>query len=237
MTNSFTYDAQQLATRAYRRLGILPAGGVPSDDQFEQFRLVYNTMALGTQADAPNLFRLTQLSLTIPANVGYPGTPFVFPNIILGLSDPRLVVTPSPNLYERLLAVYPYSLYMTLPNKLQQGSPSLVTIDKQVTQTNLYIWPLPTFGATVNTTVARQVNSIAQPTDPLDFPPEWWNGLSWFMADLLADDEGIAAADPATMQRIKEHSLAFLAVLENFDRPTSVVMKPWGAAGTRRTWR
>ena len=237
MANSFTFSAGQLATRAYRRLGILPAGGSPSDDQFEQFLIVYNTMALETQADAPNLFRMTQMSLTIPANIGYPGTPFVFPQIILGLADPRLVVTPQPNLYERLLAVYPYSLYMTLPNKLQQGSPSLVTIDKQVTQTNMYIWPLPTFGGTINLTVFRQVNSISQPSDPLDFPPEWWEGLSWVMADRLMDDEGVAAADQVTADRIVKHALAFQTTLENYDRPTSVIMKPWGRAGSGRMWR
>ena len=55
-----------LATRAYRRLGILPAGGTPSDDQFEQALICYNSMATGQQADGPSLFRLTQVSLSIP---------------------------------------------------------------------------------------------------------------------------------------------------------------------------
>jgi hypothetical protein len=220
-------------------LGILPASGVPTDDQFEQFLVVYNSMALGMQADGPNLYRLTQLSLTVPANVGYAGNPFVMPNIILGLLDGRWVVTPAPNLYERPLGPYSYEDYMRLPNKLAPSSsgPSIIVLDKQVTASWLYFWPLPTFGGTCNVTVARQVNSIAQPTDPLDFPPEWWDSLSYVMADRLAQDEGIAEASPATMQQISQKAAEFLAKLENFDRPTSVMLRPYGRAGTGKIWR
>ena len=52
MANTFTMDAQTLAIRAYRRLGILPAGGSPTADQFDQFVTVYNAAAVEAQADA-----------------------------------------------------------------------------------------------------------------------------------------------------------------------------------------
>lgn len=238
MTNTFILTALGLSQRAYRRLGILPAGGVPTDDQFTQFVTVFNSAALAFQASGPNLYRLTQLSLTIPAAVGYSGNPFVMPNIVLGLLNARWVVAPAPNLFERPLAIYTYDDYMNLPNKLSQSqSPSLVTIDKQVTATWLYFWPLPTYGGTCNVTVARQPNSISQPTDTLDFPPEWWEDLAYVMADRLMDDEGVAAADPATAQRISQRASEFLDKLENFDRPTSVMIRPYGKAGTGRMWR
>lgn len=238
MTNTFAMTANDLAIRAYRRLGILPAGGTPTDDQFTQFLSVYNSMALGMQADGPNLFRLTQVSWVIPANTGYPGAPFVAPFIIMGLPEARVVVTPAPNLFERELGVVPYLDYMQLPNKLQTNNQSVqVCIDKQVTQTNLYFWPLATYGQTVNATVVRQANSISLPSDPLDFPQEWLEDLSYAMADKLMDDEGVAAADEITAQRITQRAMAFYEKLLNYDRPVSVFIRPWGRTGRSRLWR
>ena len=235
----FTMDMLGLATRAYRRLGILPAGGVPSDDQFEQAVICYNSMATGQAADSPSLFRLTQVSLTVPTNVGYPGTPYVITPQIANFIDGRWLVTGGNNPYERPMGYFSYEDYMTLPNKRAPASsgPSVWCFDKQVTQSNLYLWPLPTFGGTLNATVARYANAVSEPTDPIDFPPEWMENLSYALADRLMDDEGVSAADPQTAQRIEQHALAFWAKLDSYDRPQSVFMRPYGKAGAGRFWR
>ena len=237
----FTMNMLGLAQRAYRRLGILPAGGVPTDDQFEQAVICYNSMATGQQADGPSLFRLTQVSLTIPTNIGYPGSPYVITPQIVNFIDGRWVVTPPPNLYERPMGYFSYEDYMTLPNKLAPSSsgPSVWCYDKQVTQSNLYLWPLPAHGGTLNATVARYANAVADRNDPIDFPPEWMEGLSYALADRLAADEGIpdAQGGQATMQSIQEHALAFWAKLESYDRPQSVFMRPYGKAGSGKFWR
>ena len=229
MSNTFTMTMQDLAVRAYRRLGILPSGGSPTDDQMTQAISCYNAMALGMQADGPSLFRLTQVSWTIPAGVGYAGTPYVTPYIIMGLPDARWVVTPAPNLFERVMGIMPYLDYMQMPNKRQaDNAPTQVCIDKQPTQTNLYFWPLPVNGGTFNATVVRQVDSVSLPTDALDFPTEWLESLGYVLADRLMDDEGVAAADTATAQRITQHAIAFQEKLLNFDRPVSLFLRPWG---------
>lgn len=238
MTNNFSMTIGDLSVRAYRRLGILPAGGAPTADQTTQAINCYNAMALGTQADGPNLFRLTQVSWTIPTNIGYPGMPFITPYIIMGIQSPRVVVTPAPNLFERLMAVAVYDDYMQLPNKLQKDNQSVqVCIDKQPTQTNLYFWPLPTFGQTMNATIVRQVNSVAVPSDPIDFPQEWLEDLGYVLADRLMDDEGVAAADQVTATRITQRAVAFYAKLQSYDRPTSIFIRPWGRAGGGRFYR
>jgi len=235
----FTLTMLGLAQRAYRILGILPSGGVPDDDQFEQAVIAYNYMATGQQADGPSLFRLTQIQLTIPAGVGYPLNPFIITPQIVNFIDGRWVVTPPPNLFERPMGYFTYEDYMTLPNKLApSGSgPSIWCFDKQTTQSNLYIWPLPSNGGTLNATVARYADQAALPGDPLDFPPEWHQGLVYALADRLMDDEGVAAADQVTAQRISERALAFWSSLENFDRPTSVMLRPFGRSGSGKFWR
>jgi len=236
--NTFNMNMLALAIRAYRRLGVLPAGGAPTSDQMTQAIICYNSMAVALQANGPSLYRQLQVSWTIPTGVGYPGSPYIAPMQLMGLEEARVVVTPAPNLFEREMGVVPYLDYMQLPNKLQTANQSVqVCIDKQTTQTNLYFWPLPTYGQTVNATVVRQVNSVSLPTDPIDFPIEWLEGLSYMLADRLMDDEGVAAADEATADRIVKHAVAFQADLLNFDRPTSVFIRPWGRAGTSRFYR
>lgn len=239
MSTTWSLNAGQLITRAYRILGNLTPPWTPSEDQMTQGIIALNALLKSDQMDGINLYRQTQLSLTIPAGIGYAGNPFQITPLIMGFEEGRWVITPAPNLYERPLGVYSYIDYMNLPNKLSQASsgPSIVCFDKQVNASNLYMWPLPTNGGTLNCTVARTVNDVNEPSDPLDFPTEWSGGMIYALADWLMDDQGVAAADPATAQRITEHAVAFYAKGLNFDRPTSIFVRPWGKRGSGKFWR
>lgn len=241
MTTTWSVTAGTLITQAHRYLGILPAGGSPTDDQFTQGIFALNAMLKGWQADGINLYRQTQLSLTVPFGVGFAGTPFQVTPLIMGFEDGRWVVSPAPNLFERPLGVFSYADYMTLPNKLSQSSsgPSIVCFDKQANASNFYFWPLPASSGTFNCTVGRTVNDVLTPADALDFPSEWTEGAAYSLADRLMEFEGVADAEggQATAQRITAHAEAFYAKLVNFDRPTSVYVRPWGRAGQGRFWR
>lgn len=245
MATTFAYTVGQLVTNAYRKLGFLPSGGVPTNDQMNQGILDYNLMVTGEMSDGTNLWRRTQTSIAVGAMQGAPanvGLPLILDPPIMDFSDARWVITPAPNLYERPLAWdYPYSQYMTLPNKLAPNTsgPSIAVFDRQVSTTNIYLWPICSQPGTLNCTVARSINTVASPTDPLDFPIEWQEGLSYMLADRLMEDEGLAdaAGGQATAQRITQHALAFAAKLLAFDRPTSVIIKPWGKAGQSPFWR
>lgn len=239
MSTTWSLNAGQLATAAYRKMGRLSSGGTMTADQTFVAIQAMNAMLKGMQADGINLYRQTQLSLTVGALQGTPTNPISITPLIMGLEEARWVVEPVPNLYERPLGMFSYLDYMNLPNKHQQtnSGPSVITLDKQVNQSLLYIWPLHTFGGTLNCTVGRTVNDVNSVNDPLDFPTEWTEGMEYTLADRLLDDFGIAAADPVTSQRITERSVAFYSKLLNFDRPTSVFVRPWGKKGTGKFWR
>ena len=235
MTTVFALTAGAMISRAYRILGNLAAPHVASDDQMTQGILALNAMLNGWQADGINLFRQTQLSLTVGSGAQYVD---ISP-LIQGVEECRWVVQPSPNLYERPMAMYSYVDYMTLPNKQSSttGGPSVWALDKQVGTSRLWLWPVPTNGGTLNCTAARTVNTVTAATDTVDLPQEWTEGAIYNLADRLMDDEGTAAADAATAQRIERHAAAFYQKLLNFDRPTSVFVRPWGKRGTGRFWR
>jgi hypothetical protein len=240
MSTDFSLTAGGMITLAYRKLGILPAGGSPTDDQTNQGIILLNIMLKGMQADGINLYRQQQLSLTVPTGVGYAGNPYQIEPLIMGFEEGRWVISQGisqgqPGYYERPLGTYAYVDYMMLPNKGAQSSsgPSIVCFDKQATASNFYFWPLPMFGGTFNCTVARTVDDVNLPTDSMDFPIEWTEGMAYNLADRLMDDEGVAAADQATATRITQRAVAFYEKLTNFDRPTSVFIRPYGRSSSR----
>lgn len=239
MTITWSLNAGQLITRAYRILGNLTPPYVPTDDQLTQGLIALNGMLKGWQADGINLYRQEQVSWSVPAGVGYAGTPYQPTPRIMGLEEARWVVQPAPNLYERQMGIYSYIDYMQLPNKLSNtpSGPSVICFDKQDTVSNIYVWPLPTNGGTINATIGRVVNDVNTVDDTLDFPDEWTEGAVYNLADRLMDDTAMSNSDPQTAQRIALHAAAFYQKLLSFDRPTSVFMRPWGKRGRGKFWR
>jgi hypothetical protein len=235
MTTSVTWTLSigEAVTRAYRRLGVLTPPYVPSADQMTQGLIEANATLKAMQTAGINVFRQTQISLTTtPGQNTVAISPY-----IAGIEDCRLVVTPAPNLYERLLGRYTYSDYMSLPNKLAQGSPTVWMFDRQVSTTQLYISRIPITPMMLNCTVARTATDMLMPSDPIDLPSEWVEGYIYILADAFMDDFGVAAADQATAQRISGHAQYWKQRLEDFDRPTSVFVRPWGRGARSKIWR
>jgi hypothetical protein len=237
MSTNYTINAGQFITEAFRKGGMLQPPWTPTADQLSTGLLNLNYMLKGLQTYGPNLWRLTQVSWTIGTGVGYAGNPYQVTPLILTLADARLVVNPSPNLYERPLSIYSYEDYMLLPNKMSLGTPSVIAFDRQATVSNFYIWPLPTNGCVINATVARTINDVLTVNDDLDIPVEWTEGLIWMLADRLLDDGGVRESDPATSQSVTLHAAAFAKQLLDFDRPDAIYLRPMGKTGAAKIWK
>lgn len=238
-TTTYSLNAGQIITRAYRILGFLPSGGSPTADQMTQAIIALNLMMKGMQNDGINLWRQTQLSVDVGAMQGTPGNPVTLSPLILNLEEARWVVTPQPNLYERPMGVFSYVDYQTLPNKFSgtTGGPSVIMFDRQENASNIYLWPPPQVGGTVHCTVGRSVYDVNQPSDVVDVPINMQEVVLYNLADRLMDDEGGAAADPATAQRITARAAALYEKAKDFDRPDSIFIRPWGRRGSGPLYR
>ncbi len=225
----------QAATRAYRILGNLEPPWVPSDDQMEQALIAGNAMQKGWQGDGINLWRQEQRSISVAAmSPSVEITPYV-----LGVEQASWVVQGGANTYKRPMGVYSYVDYWNLPNPNAQATsgPSVYMFDKQDTTSTLWIWPVPTNGGTIIATVARAVTDITSESQTLDIPGEWTEAFIYNLADRLMDDQAVASADPQTAQRITQHAIVLYQKMLNFDRPTSLFMRPQGPSGYGRPWR
>jgi hypothetical protein len=232
MTVNSPLTAGQAITRAYRLLGVLEDPWVPSADQMTQGILAANLMQRGWEADGVNLWRLSQVTLTVAAGARSVAiTPYV-----LGVVQALWQVSPAPNTFNRTMGPMAYVDYFNLPNPDAQTSagPSVYAFDKQDASSTLWLWPKPVAGGTIVATVARAVTDIQTAADVLDIPGEWAECFVYNLADRLMDDQGLAAADPATATRINAHAQGLYQKLLNFDRPTSIYLRPYGGAGRAR---
>ncbi|MES2156116.1 MAG: hypothetical protein V4510_13360, partial [bacterium] len=128
--------------------------------------------------------------------------------------------------------------YFNLPNPeaANTSGPSVYMFDKQDTTSTLWLWPVPSDGGTVIATVARAVTDITDEAQTLDLPGEWTEAFIYNLADRLMDDQAVANADPQTANRITQHAIVLYGKLLNFDRPTSLMIRPWGKSGQGRLW-
>lgn len=235
MSTTWRLTAGELITRSYRILGNLTPPWTPSDDQMDQGIISLNALLKGAQVDGINLYRQTQISFTLPAM-----TPMVsITPLIMGVEQVNWIVQGPPNTYKRPLGYFSYIDYFNLPNPDSNttSGPSIYMWDKQVNASNIWFWPLSSLGGTAEATVARTVNDVNAPGDALDFPSEWTRGMIYLLADTLMDDSAMAASDPATAQRISQRAVLFYEGLLDFDRPTSVFVRPYGSRGTGKFWR
>lgn len=82
--------------------------------------------------------------------------------------------------------------YDMLPNKSSTGTPTQYYYDRQREAAKLYIWPvLATATAqTIEFTYTRELEDIADATDVVDVPGEWWEAVVNNLAMRLCADWG-----------------------------------------------
>lgn len=235
MSVSWSPTFDECATRAYRLIGNLEPPWVPSDDQKTQAIFAGNAVLKGWQADGINLYRQERITITVPAMTNAID---IVPRV-MGVEQVSWVVQGGSNPFWRPMGEFSYVDYFNLPNQNANNTsgPSIWMFNKQDAASTIYIWPLSTLGGQMVATVGRTVNDINDWNDPVDFPDEWTEAFVYNLADRLMDDQGVAQSDPETANRITQRALVFYNKLKDFDRPTSVWMRPQGKRGAGPFWR
>ena len=228
-----TQTAGQCLQRSYQILGQLtPPNYTMDSGQIARGLIVLSQVLQSMQSFGPNVFRQTLTALTVSA--GSRTVPI--PNDVVGISEARWVISTNPS-YERQLGRFQWIDYMQLPTKDAQGPPTIFMFDYQQDFTQLYIWQVPTIGGTINCTTTRRAADIIDASTVVDLPAEWMLAVNYLTADALMDDQGMADMDGATAERIKNHAAYWQKQLLDFDRPTSVFLRPYGQPNSGRLRR
>lgn len=219
---------QTALTRSYQMLGQLtPPDYTMSNDQVTRGTIAINGVLQSMQSFGPNVFRQTQVALTVTAGVAT----VPIPDDVVGIIEARWVQSSS---FERVLGRFQWVDYMSLPTKQASGAPTIFMFDYQNDSTQLYVWMVSPTNGTINASVTRRATELINLSDVVDLPPEWMQALNYLVADALMDDQGMAEQDPATADRIKMHAAFWNKQLLDFDRPSSVFMRPFNRQNSGR---
>jgi hypothetical protein len=182
---------------------------------------VLNMMLKSWQADGCNLWRLSDETVTVPANTK---TVTLDPRV-LDVMEARFVggVT-----YQRELARLEWGDYRSLPNKDAVGFPTCYSLNKQRTDIELSLWPVANEIIEIAYSGARVIDDVTDDLDDnLDLPQEWMETAVYGLASRMIDTIDVATTSPATERRIQARADQLYQKLLDFDRTGSTFMKPW----------
>ncbi len=169
MAIDWTRTATEVATDAYTRVSMLGANQSLSAYQFDVAKTHLNGMLKHLQTYGENQWRRTDQTVSmVQGQAAYVLNPR--PDTI------RNAFHVDANARELEMGRWNYDDYDRLPVKTQQGRPTVFTVDRQRTATNLVIWPTPdaaNAALTLRVSYDRVMEDITSPTSIVDVPQEW----------------------------------------------------------------
>lgn len=123
----------------------------------------------------------------------------------------------------RPMARWEQEEYSTLPNPAQSGTPIVFNIKSTPTTVLMRIWPVPTEITTIGYSYSRVIEDVTQPSDPLDIPQMWLEGMGKMLAAKL--DAFGDGGDPMHLAKIMGEAAEFRRELLDHDRPASYTME------------
>jgi hypothetical protein len=211
---AWSLTARDLITQALRELGVLSSGEEPTSDELSDCLVRLVSLLKSLQAKGANLWRESIATATITANVASvalaAGVRDVVAARLVGIS------------YNRPLAQWERDDYRNVPNRAQAGDPIAYYVEQAVGSRTLYVWPVPTTGKTLELDVIRQVETITDASQTLDFPEEHQEALYTALAVRCAGLFGVQPG-PELVARAQQLEREML----DADRPESYFMGPW----------
>jgi len=217
---SGTMTARDIVRQALILIGGPLENGEPTAEDGLICMTQLNYMMKTWQSQGCNLWRLSDESLTVPAD-----TPTVeLDPRVLDVMEARYVggVT-----YQRTLARWEWGDYRALPNKLSAGTPTCFTLNKQRTAIYMTFWPVNTEEQEILFSGARVIDDVNDLDDEVDAPQEWIEAVFTCLAERIIPIYNIDSLAPAVAQRVTARAQALYSQMLDFDRPASSFMKPW----------
>ena len=218
MTISWTLTAGGLASEAASRVQMIGQGQTLTGHRWNRAKAHINAMLKLLQTQGDNRWRRSSQSVTLVQDqASYTLNPR--PDVV---REAFFVTTATG--YERAMgAPWNFDDYERIPIKTQSGHPNVYSVDRQRTQTDLYVWPRPDATAAANHTIRvlyeRVIEDVEQPADIVDVPQEWLDCLADVLGGRLATDFRI---ENPSAQEVKARGAASFEALLGHDSEESI---------------
>jgi len=214
---SGTMTARDICRQAMLLIGgPLQSGEVTSEDGLTMMTAL-NYMLKSWQADGCNLWRLSDETLIVPANI----PTVVLEPRVLDVMEARYVYSET---YQRTMARWEWGEYRALPNKIAAGNPTCFSLNKQRTEIRMSFWPVPTEDTVIYYSGARVIDDVNDLNDEVDVPQEWIETVFTCLAAKMIPYFNTDALSPGVSQRVTQRADVLYAKLLAFDRAGSTYM-------------
>jgi len=200
--SNFTVNRDSIVRRALRIVGAFTSTDLPRPEQSADAITVLNTM-LKTWSIEGYLWLRQFHTVTLIQLIN---------NYKLGPSSPTPIDRPvhvfngnrkSSVGNEIPMTQLTRSEWMAVPNKTAQGVPVQFYYDAQTGDGVLYVWPTPQTGTTdiLILDIDRQIDIMVDSLDGFDFPPQWYDAITYSLAARLAPEYGMPLAERKVLQK------------------------------------
>jgi hypothetical protein len=222
MAITWTLTAGQAVEEAARRIVMIGEAQNLSAYQLARGLAHMNALLKLLQTQGPNEWRRTSQSVYLiqgQASYALSPRPDKIRDCFYVETDTREVI----------MGRWNYDDYDLLPTKTQQGRPTVYTVDRQRTATNLVIWPTPDATAaarTIRVSYDRVMEDVATTADIIDVPQEWLDTVVDNVGGRLATDFRI---ENASAQEVKARAANSLEALLGHDSEEFITFIVGGA--------
>lgn len=210
---SASMTAGEIVTTAATMIGACDPGEVMADEQARVGLTHLQWMLKSWQADGCNLWREFEDSQNFVRGT----TEKTLDPFVIDVLDARLVLSTTN---ERSLSRWEWGEYITLPNKIAQGTPACYVLRKQANAITMRLWPVPSQYYKVKYTAARVIEDVTAGSQTLDIPQVWTECIFTNLAKRLVAPYRIQPTPEIQEVMARADKLYF--DMSNMDRPSSV---------------
>jgi len=216
---SETFTARDFVAQAMTLITVLGGGETPNANDADQGMTQLQWMLKSWQADGCNLWREEEETITFPADTA---TVTLDPRV-LDVQEARVEISTT---FQRILDRWERGEYITLPNKIAAGSPTIFYFRRKRDSVTMTLWPVPTEETDILCTTARVIEDVTDLDQTLDVPQEWSETVTYNLAARLLDTFGITETRPVLAASIASKAASLYDKLSGFDRPSTVFLQP-----------
>ena len=249
-STNYSVTRDDLIKRALRIIGVLAQGETPPTSAYTEAAHALNDIMKEWMADGLHLWKYTDTTIPLTASNGTyligEGQTVNHPAPLKIVQAFRRYTYSDGQILDVPLEVYTKTDWNNIPNKLMEGVPIGIWYrhpsvpEATVATGTLYIWPVPSAEFVSNGgTTGSLLISYMEPFDDFDastnnpdVPAEFYNALTWALADQLAFEYGVPIADRA---QITKKAQLHKAIALSFDQEEgSIFFQPapnWGHNG------
>lgn len=217
---TWSLTARDIVKEAMLELNILSPGEEPEAEELQRCLVRLNGLLKSSSTVGGFGFLEATGTVTIPAGAASG----VLPAGVRSINTARVVVSST---YHRQMQPFNRTQYLSLPNKIASGSPTIYYISDTGDTTTMYVWPVPTAITTIAVDYTRTIETVTDGTETLDLPQEWQEAAYLALAVRIAPMFGTARIDPQTLALVEQRAERLAGALLDAERPDSYFFEAW----------